>query len=153
MARRTSMWLPFVTLLTGFTSLTANSFVYIVIPSIVEADLGMDLSQYTTQRVIFTFLLESQGVDIIVALGMVYRQESSGAADAPSPGLQPATNWQYHEYVVNGSTDDDPTMIRRDVAISRKMRGTDMDLVLTVDNRTSVTIAFWAGGRALMLRA
>ena len=151
-SRRTPLWIPFLTNSDGFDTLATTLSVHIDIASIMNSDLGMELAQYTTQRVIFTFLLENQTVDIQVGVGMRFRTEGVGASTAPKPVTQVSSAWQYHEYVVSGSTADFPTEIRRDVAISRRNRNQDESLQFSIENLTGQTIAYWLGGRALILR-
>ena len=149
---RTPLWVPFLTNSNGFDNLSTDTHVIIDIASIADAELDMQLTQYTTRRVVFTMLLENQTTDIQVGLGIRFRTEGLGASNAPAPVVQAAHDWQFHEYVVNGSTDDFPTVIRRDVTISRRMRAVNDELMFSIENRTTVTVAYWVGGRALILR-
>ena len=153
MVQRRPQWMPILSSDDAFDTLAADTAVFFNIPSIADTSLGgITQRQYTTRRVVFNFLLENQTVDIIVGIGIIYRQDTIGATQPPRPVLEPAADWQYHEYVTNGSTADFPTMISRDISISRRTRALDLDLVFAVENRTAQTVAFHLGGRALVLR-
>ena len=150
-SRRTPLWVPFLTNSAGFDTLTTANRVLIDLASIMEADIDMQLWQYTTRRVIFTFLLENQVVDIQVGCGIQFRPEGAGSGANPFPITNATANWQYHEYVVSGSTEDEPTVVRRDISIGRRARQ-DERLIFMIENLSGQTIAYWLGGRALILR-
>ena len=114
-SRRTSLWVPFVTSTAVFDSLAAGLEVHIDLASISESDMGLELSQYTTRRVLFTLIVEEQATDFVLATGIVYRQEGVAATSPPNAATNPTANWQYHEYHALSSTQSEPLRVVREL--------------------------------------
>jgi len=152
MARR-RVWLPFTSNTDTYDTLATGSSVLLAINSIVNVELGMELSQMTTRRLIFTATLGINAVDAVISIGVSFRPEVLTAAQGNQPGSNPAATWQFWEQMLIDADATVPTRIHRDVAISRRALGSESELEIQLQNQSAGTISWHLTGRVLVLLA
>ena len=151
--RRNRTWVPFTSSVTGPDTLAASAVVAFDLLTVVETELGHDLTEYTTQRLILKMLFVSHvSTDTVLGMGLKYTPEHLAVANQQQPQGHPAADWQWHEYQCLVS-EDLPLKLERDIAVSRRMRAVDMDLELLLENGPAAAIQYHISGRLLILRA
>ncbi len=144
MTRRWMSWNSGAEQLTLAAAATAR----VLIPTLLEAELGREIAKYTVVRTLMSLTLRASTGQSAIAVGIMMHNKniSLGQID---PTDDPHGDWLYLE---QWSVDTTKNIFFRDVAGKRMSRGQEQEQFLYIRNRDAVSdIFFFASGRTLVL--
>ena len=150
--RMRRVWFPWSTG-SAQVALAATSTLRVLLPSILEAEMGREYESYTVTRSIFRLNISADSGAAVVTFGMIIQPEPLLLASS-NPADDPERDWFYHEeFLVEVAAEslDPANAIVRDIASQRKSKGMNTEMFLYVRNRGALGIQFHGSGRSLIL--
>jgi len=152
-SRRGTFWVGFsegVNLLT----LSPGTVSRLLIPSLLEAEIGRELENYTVTRIILNLHLHATGAEAVITAGVHVVHENVGVG-VVKPAQDIHADWLWHEeFVAPPSADDQMAVISRDLRAQRKLNSREQELYFELNNRSgAVSVEVHRSGRVLVKRA
>jgi len=146
-ARMTRRWMSWNSGAEEIT-IAADATARVLLPTLLEAEIGREIEQYTVVRTIMDFSLRAAGGVSSIAVGLIVHNENVvlGQID---PTDDPHADWMYHEQFSVNTLEH---LFHRDVAGKRMSRGHENELFLYIRNReTGAAVMVFFAGRTLIL--
>ncbi len=151
--RMRRVWMPFKSGSSAMTPIAAASVARLLLPSVLEAEMGRSYESYTVTRLLLKFYaINDSGPGNPWTLGVGIRSNSLALADE-NPSDDATSDWLFgpESIVVSvASTAGEDTVARFDIRAQRKSLGMATETFLYIVNKGSAG-DFFASGRMLVL--